>query len=148
MIRRVLVATDGSDAAFAALRTGAELVASLGPEAELHVVSAIDYAEVPTMLAKQPPGAPDLLADQAVRALAQAEAACGAAGIAVRTHLVHGEVVEAILGCAREVAADLLVAGFHGNSRLVRLVMGSVTGKLIRSTDLPVVVVRSEPAGS
>jgi nucleotide-binding universal stress UspA family protein len=148
MIRRVLVATDGSDAALAAVRTGAELTASLGPEAELHVVSAVDYAGVPPMLAKRPPGAPDLLADEAVRALAQAEAACGEAGVPVRARVVHGEVVEAILTYAREVRADILVAGYHGHNRFVRLVMGSVTGNLIRSTDLPVVVVRSEPAAT
>jgi nucleotide-binding universal stress UspA family protein len=142
------MATDGSDAALAVLRTGAELVASLGTAAQLHVVSVVDYAGVPSMLAKQPPGAPDLLAEEAARALAQAEAFCAESGVPVRTHLLHGDVVEAILACAREVGADLLVAGLHGHNRLVRLVMGSHVGNLIRSTTLPVVVVRSEVPAS
>lgn len=148
MICRVLVATDGSDAALTAVRSALELTRSLGPDASLHVVSAIDYAGVPSMLAKRPPNAPDLLADQAESALAEAAEVAAEAGIAVTPHLMRGEVVPAILRCAAEVQADLLVAGFHGRSgRLVRLVMGSVVGNLVRSTSLPVVVVPSPHAG-
>jgi nucleotide-binding universal stress UspA family protein len=57
---------------------------------------------------------------------------------------VNGETVAAILSCAREIGADLLVAGFHGRNRLVRLVMGSVVGSLVRSTHLPVMVIRTD----
>ena len=142
MIRTVLAATDGSDEAMAAVRKAVELTLSLGAGAELHVVSVVDYAGVPTMLAKQPAAAPDLLADQAQEALQLAAAAAFASGLEVRTHLVTGDVVSAILECAREVGADLLVAGFRGRNRLVRLVMGSAVGSLVRSTTTPVMVVR------
>lgn len=143
MIVCVLVATDGSDPAMSAVRTAVALVKSLKPGARLHVVSAVDYAGIPSALAKHPPDAPDLLAEQAEQALQLAAAEAFAAGIDVETHLVSGEVVPAILACAEAIRADLLVAGYHGRNRLVRIVMGSVVGSLVRSTTLPVMVVPS-----
>jgi nucleotide-binding universal stress UspA family protein len=143
MIRQVLVATDGSEASVAAVRAAVDLTRSLGPDARLHVGSVIDYAEVPVVLSKQPAGAPDLLAEQAQAALKNAAEIVSAGGLEAGSHLLHGEIVEALLSCAAEVRADILVAGFHGQNRLARLVMGSVVGKLVRSTTLPVVVVRA-----
>ena len=74
-------------------------------------------------------------------------AIAAAAGLHADAHLLHGEVVEALLNRAVSIGADILVAGFHGRNRLARLVMGSVVGTLVRTTTLPVVVVRapSEP---
>jgi nucleotide-binding universal stress UspA family protein len=146
MIRTLLVATDGSEAAEAAVRTAIDLVLSLGPDARLHVVGVVHYVGVPGVLGKQPPGAPDLLGEQIDAALAEASADAREAGVAFEIHRVEGEVVESILACAASVGADLLVAGALGRSRLVRLVLGSITAKLVRSTHLPVVVVRSDVA--
>ncbi|HVA33225.1 MAG TPA: universal stress protein [Candidatus Baltobacteraceae bacterium] len=146
LIRCVLAATDGSETALAAVETATQLTVSLGPHARMHVVSVIAYAGLPGMLAKQPAGAPDLLAEQAEEALQFGAAAAFAAGVQVQTHLVAGDVVPAILACAQEVGADILVAGFHGRNRLVRLVMGGVVGNLVRATHLPVVVVRAAHA--
>ena len=143
MIRCVLVATDGSDASHAAVRAAVELTASLGAEARLHIAAVVDYAGVPGVLAKRPPDAPDLLTDEAEAALESAAEIVAEARVPAERHLLHGEVVEALLACAAEYAADILVAGFHGRNRLARLVMGSVVGKLVHSTHLPVVVVRA-----
>jgi nucleotide-binding universal stress UspA family protein len=143
MFRTVLVATDGSDEATAAVRKAVELTLSLGPEASLHVASVVAYAGVPSMLAKQPPDAPDLLADQAQEALQLAGAEAFAAGLQVETHLLTGEVVSTVLECAEQIGADVLVIGFRGRNRLAAIVMGSVAGHLVRSTTLPVLVVRS-----
>ncbi len=126
-----------------AVRTAVELTRSLGGDARLHVASVVAYAGVPGVLAKHPAGAPDLLAEGAQAALDDARAAVAAEGLVAEMHLLHGEVVEALLACATKVGADIVVAGFHGQNRLARLVMGSVVGKLVRSTKLPVVVVPS-----
>jgi nucleotide-binding universal stress UspA family protein len=141
MIRTVLVATDGSEAAEIAVRTAAELTLSLGPDAYLHIAGVVHYAEVPGMLAKQPAGAPDLLGDEIAEALEAAKAIAQASGAPFEVHRVEGEVVESILACAEAVKADILVAGALGRNRLARLVLGSITEKLVKSTNLPVVVV-------
>ncbi|MGA8533939.1 MAG: universal stress protein, partial [Candidatus Tumulicola sp.] len=116
MIRCVLVATDGSEASVAAVHTGVDLRQSLGPGARLHVASVVDYAAVPGVLAKRPAGAPDLLAEQARAALEHAGQIVAASGVTAGSHLLQGDVVEAILACARAVGADILVAGFHGQN--------------------------------
>jgi nucleotide-binding universal stress UspA family protein len=95
------------------------------------------------MLTKQPADAPDLLSEQAQAALQLAGAAAFAAGVQVESHLLTGEVVPSLLECAEEVGADILVAGYRGRNRLAAIVMGSVAGQLVRTTTLPVVVVRS-----
>jgi nucleotide-binding universal stress UspA family protein len=146
MIRCVLVATDGSEPSIAAVATAIEIVQSLGPHARLHAATVMDYAELPDVMAKHPAAAPDLLAERADAALEQVTAAAATAGIAVQTHRLTGAVVDALSACAEEVGAGLLVAGFHGRNRIARLVMGSVAGGLVRSSAIPVVVVRGHPA--
>ena len=143
MFRTVLVATDGSDEAMAAVRKAVELTFSLGAGASLHIASAVAYADIPSMLAKQPASAPDLLADQAQEALQLAGAEAFAAGLQVETHLLTGEIVQALLECAEKVGADILVTGYRGRNRLAAIVMGSVPGKIVRSTTIPVMVVRA-----
>jgi nucleotide-binding universal stress UspA family protein len=142
MMRCVLVATDGSEPSIKAVQTAIELASSFGPQGRLHVASVVDYVAVPGNMGKQPAGAPDLLTEQANGALQQAQAATAAAGMDAQMHLLTGDVVEVILACAAEVGADLLVAGMHGRNRLARLVIGSVTGRLVRTSQLPIVVVR------
>jgi len=144
MFRTVLVATDGSDEALTAVRKAVELTQSLGAGARLHIASVIAYAGIPQILAKQPPDAPDLLSDQAQEALQLAAADAFAAGLQPETHLLTGEVVPALLECAEKTGTDVLVIGFRGRNRLAAIVMGSVAGTLVRTTTLPVLVVRSD----
>ncbi|MBV8655096.1 MAG: universal stress protein, partial [Candidatus Eremiobacteraeota bacterium] len=68
-------------------------------------------------------------------------AAAFAEGVEIETHLLSGDVVPALLQCAAGIGADVIVAGFHGRNRLVRLVMGSVAGDLVRANILPVMLV-------
>ena len=85
-----------------------------------------------------------MLSEQAQEALASAKSAVESDGAPpwVEYHLLSGDVVESVLLCAAEVRADMLVAGYHGRNRLATLVMGSVVGRLVRSTELPVLIVR------
>jgi nucleotide-binding universal stress UspA family protein len=142
MIRCLLALTDGSEPATAAVETAIDLARSIGPEARLHVAAVIDYVEIPGMLSKPPPGAPDLLTVQAHNALEAAKSAAAAAGVAIEAHLLKGDVVDSILACAGEIGADMLVAGVTARSKLARFVLGSVVADLVRATDLPVTVVR------
>ncbi len=56
--------------------------------------------------------------------------------------LRRGDTATEILACAEEVEADLIVCGTHGRSGLPRLLLGSVTERLIRLAPVPVLVVR------
>lgn len=55
-----------------------------------------------------------------------------------------GAPAEGIVDAARVVEADLIVLSSHGRGGVERLVLGSVTDKVVRSTTRPVLVVRRE----
>ncbi len=53
-----------------------------------------------------------------------------------------GEPVPEIIAVAKERHADLILMATHGRTGLKQVVMGSVAGAVLRSGDLPVVLVR------
>ena len=63
------------------------------------------------------------------------------ADIPVTFHVCEGEVEVAVHRRARELGADLVVAGTHGRSALRRFLTGSVGEGLARESDRPILVV-------
>jgi nucleotide-binding universal stress UspA family protein len=69
------------------------------------------------------------------------------ADIPTMARLEEGDSVEEILTCASELPADLVVMGTHGRRGFERLVLGSVTVKVMRKGVCPLLTVSSEPRG-
>ncbi len=65
----------------------------------------------------------------------------------VDARLVEGQVVPEILREAEELRADLLVMGTHGRSGFERLVLGSVTEKILHKAPCPVLTIPPHEAG-
>ena len=63
------------------------------------------------------------------------------ADIPVTFHVCEGDVETSVHHRAREIAADLVVAGTHGRSALRRFLLGSVGEGLARASDRPILVV-------
>lgn len=61
------------------------------------------------------------------------------------THALEGEAARRILDLADEVGAELLVAGSHGHSFIGRLLVGSVSTRLVRAAACPVLVTPPAP---
>lgn len=70
-------------------------------------------------------------------------------GWTVRAHVLEGEAAAEILDLARREDADLVVSGSHGHSFMGRLLVGSVSTRLVRSSDTAVLVAppSGEPGG-
>jgi nucleotide-binding universal stress UspA family protein len=64
-----------------------------------------------------------------------------ATGVAVRTSLVEGDPVAAIVARAMTWPADLIVMGTHGRAGFDRLLLGSVAEKVLRKAPCPVLIV-------
>lgn len=64
-------------------------------------------------------------------------------GAKVHGRVVEGPPAEAILEAARTEGATLIAMSTHGRSGVARWVMGSVAEKVVRASDLPVLLVRS-----
>lgn len=64
------------------------------------------------------------------------------AGIAHQTVILHGLPVETIVKTAREMDAEAIVMFSDGHDDLADKLFGSITEHVLRSTPLPVLVVR------
>lgn len=71
-----------------------------------------------------------------------------AAGLAVSIVVEPGMPVSHILATAKALPADLIVIGTHGLSGFERLVLGSVTEKVLRKATCPVLTVPPRAEGS
>ena len=141
----VLVPTDGSPVAAAAVDEAAALAAEYG--ARLHVLTIVDPAvlgyDVHSAMAT------DVLEDRAESILDDAveRAEDTGAGDVVRT-TEFGSPRRTIVRYAADESADLVVMGTHGRSGIDRFLMGSVTEGTVRTAPVPVLTVRSEEAGA
>lgn len=63
-------------------------------------------------------------------------------GVETTTAVRHGEPYQTIVGYADQNNIDLIMMGTHGRQGLRRRLIGSVTEKVVRTTDKPVLTVR------
>ena len=68
-------------------------------------------------------------------------------GRRIDARMAEGDVVGEIVRLAKEVAPDLLVMGTHGRSGFERLLLGSVTEKMLRKIPCPVLTVPPHAGG-
>jgi len=68
-------------------------------------------------------------------------------GAEVLTLQVQGSTPEEVLDLAKEHGATLIVMGSHGHGALYHLLVGSVTGAILKAAPCPVLVVPSDRTG-
>ena len=66
-----------------------------------------------------------------------------AEGTVAEGKVLHGEPAAAITGVAREVGADLIVTGSHGRTGLERVLLGSISERILNETECAVLVVKA-----
>lgn len=84
------------------------------------------------------------LAAQRARDLQQAGRALEQAGYAVRTDSWTGEAAETITTYARNKKVDVIAMATHGRSGLSRMLMGSVAEEVMRTSPIPVLLLRPD----
>lgn len=141
----VLVPTDGSDGARAALDLGTGLASN--EERVLHLLSVVDTTSLGVDVRAELQV--DFLEENAREILEDAATVAAEAGIEdVRETIEFGTPIHrAILEYVETHDVDVVVAGTHGRSGLDRYILGSVTEKLVRTSPVPVLTVReADPA--
>ena len=63
-------------------------------------------------------------------------------GIQARTRILRGRPAEEIASFAERESADLIIMATHGGSGISRWALGSVSDKVVRASDVPVLLVR------
>jgi nucleotide-binding universal stress UspA family protein len=143
---QVVIAYDFSLSADHALQRAVE-VACRAPQHVLHVVSAIDARHG---LAVMPTRHVDWEYAEKVQAMLAERVKIAFAGrpsvseVQFFVHARIGKPADEILRLCKDVAADLVFIGSHGATGLERLVLGSVSERVVREAKCPVMVVRAK----
>lgn len=82
--------------------------------------------------------------EETVSYLAGLQAEFREKGIAARTCLGDGPIVEAILDTAECEGADLIALASHGRTGLSRVLYGSVAAGVLHGADRPLLLIRSQ----
>jgi nucleotide-binding universal stress UspA family protein len=130
----ILVPTDGSQSAKAALEHGIEIASKW--DATLHTLYVVD-----TRLERSGPSL-ETLRDEGRKAVQDVDIAGTRGGLSVVTELVEGNPHEEILDYVTEHGMDMIIVGTHGRTGLDRVVMGSVAERVVRRSPVPVLTVR------
>jgi nucleotide-binding universal stress UspA family protein len=145
-MNRILIATDGSDGAWAAVEEGLALASEVGAAvtfvAVRHPISGLfgdhAYQEHLTEQLRQ------------VRtALDRAEAEAARCGVEHESDILEGDAVSCIVEAASAWKADLLVVGSRGLGAVASALIGSVSRGLLTRSPVPVMIVRTKvPSGA
>ncbi|MBK6651647.1 MAG: universal stress protein [Betaproteobacteria bacterium] len=144
MFKHILVPVDGSSTAANAVEKAIDQARAFG--AKLTLVTVIDNYPFTGVGGDFAYGQVEYLAAataNANSALENAAAAIQAQGMncdkrVIEEHVIH----EGILDTARELGVDLIVMGSHGRHGLEKLLLGSVTTRVLGRSPVPVLVVR------
>jgi nucleotide-binding universal stress UspA family protein len=141
MYETILIPTDGSDGALAAAREALDLLA---PDGTVHVLYAVDTRMSPLTSEMDRADVLDLLeaadADPTGPVIELAEEAGVTAVEAIRLGAPH----DVICAYADEHDVDLVVMGTHGRTGFERTLLGSVTERVVRLADIPVLTVHPD----
>jgi nucleotide-binding universal stress UspA family protein len=142
--RRVLVPTDGSECADAALETAIDVANAYS--APLHVLSVVDVVSLGADVYSTVQI--DDLEAQATREVDTAvevaeRASVEAVGAVERGTAVHRTICE----YAGDQGIDLVVMGTHGRTGIDRHLLGSVAEQTVRTASIPVLTVPASPSG-
>ncbi|MFB6184274.1 MAG: universal stress protein [Haloarculaceae archaeon] len=139
----VLVPTDGSDAAAAAVAHAIAIARETG--ARVHAVTVVDvesvaigpdYASPGTLIESLKMAGTEATDDVAERVRA--------AGLSATTAVQQGFPTQELLAYAEANDVDLIAMGTHGRTGLGRVLLGSTTERIVRRADVPVLAVHGE----
>ena len=139
-IKRILIATDGSEYTKEAVSTGLRLAKILGADVTaLYVIDQTSFVSFP--IDSSIVSVYSLLENEGKRAVDEVKKEGEQQGIKVTPVVVEGSPTRKIVEMAADF--DLVVIGTLGRSALSKLFMGSVAERVNRYAPCPVLVVRN-----
>jgi len=150
MFEKILIATDGSKHSDRAAEAGIEMAKLYSSAVTALFVMDIgkEYGPLGDLISKV---ADDLIAgirgnlqNQGDQVTKRVEEMAKMAGIAVTRKITEGYPAEDIIRVAKEGDMNLIVIGGIGATGLERFLLGSVADKVVRSSNIPVLVVKKQ----
>ena len=148
MVSRILVATDGSETAWKAVKFAVELAKQTGA-----IITALSVTDRTSFLTKSVPAmstpthiiepVEDYMRQAAEAYLGKAEGLCRKSDIKVRKVIRTGHPVDEIVKEAERSRADLIIMGSRGRGIVRSAVLGSITfGVMNKESKIPLLVIR------
>lgn len=140
MLKRILVAVDGSDHAHKALEQAVDLAESLKQPASLMIVHVN-----PSISLNEPALGVDLearIAEEGQHIIQPVNEWLAACSVHYETLLIAGDPVNEICRVAKDRDCDLIVMGTAGKSMLAEIVVGSVSHGVLKHAGCPVMTVK------
>ncbi|MDZ7689163.1 MAG: universal stress protein [Halobacteriales archaeon] len=141
MYENVLVPTDGSEGTDAAVEHALDIAKKY--DATVHVIYVVNTSAYSTLPADSNwESITAALEDEGKQATSEIVERMSDEGVDAVPSIEEGIPHKTILSYADENDIDLIVMGTHGKSGLDRLLLGSVTEKVVRKAEIPVLTVR------
>ncbi|MBI4187301.1 MAG: universal stress protein [Chloroflexi bacterium] len=151
MNERILLPLDGSRVGEAALPYVDDLISKMAPGVKveitlLQVVSPLTHYVVAGAAGVAVPYTEEemkVLRQKALDYLGKAGEVLKSRGANVKTMVAVGDAADSIMKAADEIGADLIAMSTHGRSGISRWAFGSVTDRVLRWGNRPVLLVRA-----
>jgi len=141
MFEEILIATDGSEHSLQAAKTGIDLAKlSGGRVTALYVVDPGVLSDVSHNIVDDVvEGMRRSMMKEAEKAMTLVEELAKAAGVPAEKKIVEGNPAPEILNMSKGM--DVVVVGSIGSTGLSKYLLGSVAEKIVRNSEVPVMVV-------
>lgn len=145
MYNQILIPTDGSDPATEAAAHAFELADRDG--ATIYILYVVDTDAQPVIgVYGAPPFKGTILSKLEEEGTAVTEdlaAQAATMDLEAIVEVQSGHVCDTIIRYANKHGIDLIVMGTHGRSGVQRLLLGSITERVLRTSEIPVLVLRA-----
>lgn len=142
-MHRIFVPVDGSGCAQRAVQHAIGQARLMG-DCTLHVAHAHDeasqYGEIAAYVT--PERMDDLQRRHSETLIGRAEPLLQASGLPYEKEIVVGPIAQALVDRAVALGCDAIVMGTHGHSALGNALLGSIAGKVVHLSPLPVTLVK------
>ena len=145
---RVVVPLDGSTLAEKVLPHVSDMAARLDLAIVLLRVCSMPlvYRDSQRYYPPYPDQLLETMKQQANRYLEQKAAQLKTAGLGqVSCACLEGDGAEQIIDFARKIPGSFIAMSTHGRSGIARLILGSITGRVVRHSSEPVLIIRARP---
>jgi nucleotide-binding universal stress UspA family protein len=143
--RKILIATDGSKYSNAAASEAVAIAKRCG--ASLIAASVVPYESISPLGIVHSEMQWELITGESRKAaesnIKNVKEIAEKEDVKIEELILEGRPYEAIINAAKEKGVDLIVVGSHGRTGLDRLLMGSVTERIIGHADCAVLVVKA-----
>jgi len=138
MYRNIILAYDGSKFSNKALQEAISLAKS--SDGSLLVLSVVDITDE---FESEAPGLTDKMTKKLLKLAQKALAKAVAAKVKAKVEVHVGDAYEMIVDIAKKKKADVIIMGSHGRTGLTRLLMGSVTARVIGHAPCSVLIIKA-----